>query len=67
VTLDWAILVRVFVPWNPEFWGGSLLGTASMFVVAVWDTPPERIAKWRRGAEGERATERALKQLRHAG
>jgi hypothetical protein len=58
-----ALLLRLFLPWNPQFWCGFLLGSASTFFVAVWDTPPERIAKWRRGAEGERATAKALEPL----
>ena len=58
-----AMLVARFWPWQPTFMAGVLTGCALALLLWSWDDPPEIIAKWRRGSEGERATAKALKAL----
>jgi nuclease-like protein len=41
------------------FLGGAFLGMG----MYAWDSPPEHIDRWRRGAEGERQTAKALRAL----
>lgn len=62
-----ALLVGFLSPWHPAFVSGVLVGAGLAIAVWVWDDPPEVIEKWRRGAEGERQTERALGSLRKQG
>jgi hypothetical protein len=62
-----ALVIRLFSPWHPVFYAGVLLGAAGALFFSVWDEPPERIAKWGRGAEGERRTAKALGPLRARG
>jgi Nuclease-related domain len=53
---------------HPLLWSaGALTGTAMALWMAFWDTPPSFIEHWRMGAEGERATEKAIRQLERAG
>jgi nuclease-like protein len=58
-----AMLVARFWPWQPTFMAGVLTGCALALFLWSWDDPPEMIAKWRRGSEGERATANALRAL----
>ena len=58
-----AMLVARFSPWQPGFTAGVLTGCALALLVWAWDDPPEVIAKWRRGSQGERATARVLRAL----
>jgi|GEM_PF-2018968 len=54
----------LFVVGHPEAWAaGVVFGTAAGAFVALRDSPPEYVDKWRRGAEGERKTARALRRL----
>src|SRR5438093_1031135 len=62
-----AILVRLLSPWHPAFFSGVLVGAAFAIALWVWDDPPEVIEKWRRGAEGERQTEKAVRSLTRKG
>jgi Nuclease-related domain len=48
-SLDWAL--------------GFFFGAAVGVLAWVWDAPPAYIENWRRGAEGERRTARALRDL----
>jgi len=59
-----ALVIWLFSPWHPVFFAGMLVGAAYAVLWSVWDEPPERIAKWGRGAEGERRTAKALRPLR---
>ena len=43
-------------------WGFAIGGSVGALMACV-DSPPERIDRWRRGAEGEKDTARALRQL----
>jgi hypothetical protein len=47
------------------WWWAAGLWTGGMLVTAMWarDEPPEHIAKWGRGAEGERRTGKVLEGL----
>jgi hypothetical protein len=50
----------------PEPWSTIAIFIAGLFVgmlVLAWDSPPEFIDNWRRGAEGERKTAKALRRL----
>jgi hypothetical protein len=58
-----AMLAVRFFPWQPTFTAGLLTGCALALLVWAWDDPPEVIAKWRRGSQGEQATARALRAL----
>jgi hypothetical protein len=58
-----ALLVRLFLPWGPQFNAGVIVGAALVLFLWMWDEPPEVISKWARGAEGERMTAKALRRL----
>lgn len=52
--------------WYPRFGhllGPYVAGATTGMVIWIWDDPPEYIARWKRGADGERQTERALRRL----
>lgn len=49
------------------FFSGLVLGAAWSMILWVWDDPPERIAKWKRGADGEQRTWKALRPLEKEG
>lgn len=54
----------------PEPWSTIAVFIAGLFVgmlVLAWDSPPEFIENWRRGAEGERRTAKALRRLARRG
>jgi nuclease-like protein len=46
---------------------GVLAATGVAFISFTRDDPPQHVAKWGRGAEGERTTERALRHLEKQG
>jgi hypothetical protein len=46
---------------------GAVVATALGVISHVRDEPPQNVLKWRRGAEGERRTERALRSLQRNG
>lgn len=58
-----AMLVARFSPWQPTFTAGLLTGCGLSLTIWAWDDPPEVVAKWRRGSQGEQATARALRAL----
>jgi hypothetical protein len=62
-----ALLVGLFSPWIPVFASGLLFGGTWVLALYIWDEPPDRIARWLRGAEGERATGKALRPLTSRG
>lgn len=51
--------------WAPhgELFAGVALGASVGMISWIRDEPPEFIAKWRRGADGERNTARALRRM----
>ena len=55
--------------WFPhgEFFAGMWVGGVWGLIVWVWSEPPEYIAKWKRGAAGERMTGKALRRLEREG
>jgi hypothetical protein len=46
---------------------GAALATGMLFVIVVRDESPQHIQNWRRGAQGERKTERVLRPLERWG
>jgi hypothetical protein len=42
---------------------GAAMTSAVAFLIFVRDDPPQHVANWRRGAEGERKTEKTLRPL----
>lgn len=54
----------LFVVGHPPAWAaGVLFGVGAGVIIALRASPPEYVDKWRRGAEGERKTARALRRL----
>jgi hypothetical protein len=52
--------------WYPRFGhvlGPYFAGATTGMAMWIWDDPPEYIVRWKRGADGERRTERALQRL----
>jgi hypothetical protein len=56
-------LGRVLQPTHLEFYAGVGVGIAITMTMVFWDSPPHRIERWRLGAEGEKATAKALRRL----
>jgi hypothetical protein len=50
-------------PHHIGFYWGLGLGIASTTLIALGDSPPEHIDRWRRGADGEKATAKQLRGL----
>jgi hypothetical protein len=62
----WAILLtRKLDPWSLA--AGALMTSAVSLFTFFRDDPPQHVVNWRRGAEGERKTERALRGLERKG
>jgi Nuclease-related domain len=62
----WAYVIWRWVP-HGHFYSGLLGGACVGMISWVRDEPPEFIAKWKRGADGERQTARALRGLSEGG
>ena len=58
-----ALMTARLLPWQPTFTAGVLAGGGLTLFLWAWDDPPEVIAKWGRGAAGERMTGKALRGL----
>src|SRR5437867_1094976 len=54
-------------PRHMGFYWGLGLGIALTTLIALGDSPPEHIDKWRRGAYGDKATARKLRGLVRSG
>lgn len=61
-----AIPTWIYLPLG-EFYAGMIVGALFGMIVWVRDYPPEMIAKWKRGADGERETGSALRRLEKDG
>lgn len=61
-----AIPVWLYMP-RGEFLAGLLIGGTYGMAYWIWDEPPDFIAKWKRGADGERMTGGVLRRLEKAG
>lgn len=57
-----AIPIWLYAPLG-QFYAGALFGATAGMVRWIWDDPPDYIARWKRGAEGERLTWKALRPL----
>lgn len=55
------------IPGQARFWFGLLAGATMAVYLALRDSPPGHIEKWRAGSEGERCTARALRLLARDG
>lgn len=65
-----AILGLIQVVWgdgNTSWWLGFGFGALVTIYLALIDDPPAHIERWRKGAEGERRTAKALRRLRREG
>jgi hypothetical protein len=62
-------MAYVFWRYSPhgEFYAGLMFGSCLGMFAWVRDEPPEIVAKWRRGADGERLTAKQLRKLRSRG
>jgi len=60
-------LGAVFQPDHMSFYWGLGLGIALTTLITLGDSPPEHIDRWRRGEYGEKATAKAVRQLRRRG
>ncbi|HZT17153.1 MAG TPA: nuclease-related domain-containing protein [Gaiellaceae bacterium] len=56
---------RKLDPWS--FAAGAVGAVAVSLIMSVRDDAPQHVLNWRRGAEGERKTERALRRLERDG
>jgi hypothetical protein len=56
-------LGRALQPTHLEFYAGMGVGIAITITMVFWDSPPHHIDRWRLGAEGEKATAKALRRL----
>ena len=61
-----AVLLWLYAP-HGQFLAGAFLGATEAWIIAIRDSPPEFIAKWKRGGEGERRTGKALARLERDG
>jgi hypothetical protein len=58
----WAVvLTRRLDRWSVA--AGAMATSAIALIMFVRDDPPQHVANWKRGAEGERKTEKALRRL----
>jgi len=62
VVVPGAVPLWLFAP-HGEFFAGLWIGVVAGMLMWIWDDPPEYIARWKRGAEGERETWKALRSL----
>ncbi len=63
-----AVLVWVWRGLDPWSVATGFAGaTGVLFWLFFWDEPPQHVAKWKRGEEGERRTAKALKPLERKG
>jgi hypothetical protein len=61
-----AIPSWLYLPYG-RFVAGFVLGGSYAMSLWVWDDPPDFIAKWKRGGQGERQTARVLRRLEKDG
>src|SRR3954466_14019960 len=58
------LLGQLMDPGHLGFFWGAGIGAALAMVMCLADSPPPHVERWRQGAEGERATAKALRRLR---
>jgi hypothetical protein len=56
----------IYAP-HGQFFAGLCIGATWGMAFWIWDDPPEYIGKWKRGADGERKTAKALRALERDG
>jgi hypothetical protein len=57
-----AVIAWRFAP-HGEFYAGLCIGALYGVAQWVWSDPPEYVARWKRGADGEKKTASALRKL----
>ncbi|MDX6481936.1 MAG: hypothetical protein QOG85_2446 [Gaiellaceae bacterium] len=57
-----AIPFWLYAP-HGQFYAGLWVGATEVVIFSTWDSPPEFIAKWKRGGDGEKKTAEILKRL----
>jgi hypothetical protein len=60
-------LGAVFAPRHMSFFWGLGIGVGVTMAAILADSPPHHIERWRQGADGEKATARALRRLTRNG
>jgi len=63
------LLAVVLWRWAPlgEFYAGMAIGAVLGMANWIWSDPPDHVARWKRGAEGERRTAKAVRPLENRG
>jgi len=61
-----AVLFWIFAP-HGHLLAAAFLGATEMLIICTRDSPPDFIAKWKRGGDGERQTGKALARLERDG
>jgi hypothetical protein len=61
------IVAAIFAPADLSFYLGLAIGVAAGTVLVLVDSPPHHVERWRQGAQGEKATARALRPLTSSG
>ena len=64
--LGGGVLVWLFAPVG-HYLAAAFLGATEMLILCTRDSPPDFIAKWKRGGEGERRTGKVLARLERDG
>lgn len=66
MALPIAIPIWIYAPLG-QFFAGLWLGSTLGMILWIWDDPPEYVSNWKRGAEGERLTWKALRPMESDG
>lgn len=66
VVIAGTIPIWFYAP-HGEFFAGLFIGSTCGMILWIWDDPPEHIARWKIGADGERLTWKALRPLEGQG
>jgi len=71
VALPFAVFYFVVSVWRGLEWWSFAAGVACAssiaFVIFTWGEPPQHVQNWKRGADGERETEKELRRLERIG
>lgn len=62
-----AIALWRWAPLLGDFYAGMAVGAVLGMASWIWSDPPDHISRWKRGAEGERKTAKAVRPLERRG